>query len=290
MELGLAGAHVTEQQAVLGVKDTFEKETAARTAASEAAQFGIDQSDEVQGAELNTQAAILKVVQAAQERAAFELGPGTTAQEVAKAKTKATEQAIIDLANTVPGSITALQNLGYTVVTLPDGKQIVVTADTSQAVKAIQDLVDKVTDGIDTVASISFGPSGRSRRRPRRPRRPRWLAPLAGSPRGLTVAGLAAPAPMRAVAEHAAALHVTVNITAAGSAPSTPRFARHRHGAARLVARNGPVSDVVERHDVAAGRAVAGHEGRRDGRARLSVGHVDAAVHPCTLRQAGRSR
>jgi hypothetical protein len=146
-DLGANQARLTLQASVLNVKSALADEAKAQQDAADAAQFGVDQSADVQAANIKTQQAILGVIGAAQQRAVQALGPSASAEAQHKAALDATTDAVKFLALSIPGSVTALEGLGYKVTTLPDGS-IAVTVEDDKAradLEAFNEYADAVT-------------------------------------------------------------------------------------------------------------------------------------------------
>ena len=130
--LGAAAAGVDVHQAWIGVDDAMRKASEAAFLASLAGEQTAEGARNVRVAELAAQESVLAYIAAAQKKAIADAGPNADASEQAAAATKAHDKAIIDMTNTIPGSVTALDGLGYTVRTLPDGKQIVITTNAAE--------------------------------------------------------------------------------------------------------------------------------------------------------------
>lgn len=165
--LALASAGLAVQQSMLNLSGALADETQATNDATAAAQFGVDQSATVQAAHLKTEDAILKVIAAAQAKAVQEAGPSATASEKATAANEATAASIASIAQTTPGAIKALQDLGYQVITLPSG-EVVVTANTTDAERKIANLQAQIAEFIRFASQpgafnppigVGFGPT-----------------------------------------------------------------------------------------------------------------------------------
>lgn len=139
-QLGAANASIAFQQAQLGVNDALDKEVKLYLEGQQPTQTAAQYQNDLAQAHLGTETAVLAVVSAAEKKAEADAGPNATAADIAKAKLDAQNQAIINLTNSTPASIQALHDLGFAVITLPGGKQIVITVETEQAIANINAL------------------------------------------------------------------------------------------------------------------------------------------------------
>lgn len=245
-QLGLMGANLTLQGSYLGVQQALKDQAQAQHDANDAAQFGVDQSAEVEAAHIKTQQAILGVIKAAQDRAVQASGASKDSEEAHKAATDATTQAIQYMAATIPGAVDELKALGFQVVTLPDGS-ITVTADTAEAAAQLQALQDQLAGfiqfantsgwrgglGLETGGTTSTSAA------------PAAIAPAA-APRALT-SGAPAPAPASAPAAFASSAPTfVVNVSTTGLGASVPEIQRAVVEALRgYVERNGRLVGVT---------------------------------------------
>lgn len=129
---------------VLAVADAEAKVNEIRTEGQQPAETAEEYTRRLTQATLAEQAAVNDAIKAAIALAIQNAGPSASAHDKAAAAADAQAAAIIRLWHSTPETQRALQELGYTVVTLPDGKEIVIRADTGQAVGAI----DAVTEAL----------------------------------------------------------------------------------------------------------------------------------------------
>jgi hypothetical protein len=250
--LALAAANLGVQGSMLNLRAALDDQTKAQTDANNAAQFGVDQSADVEAADIKTQQAILSVVDAAQKRAVQALGPSANAEAQHTAAVDATTAALENMAATVPGTIGELQKLGYQVLTLPDG-EVVVTANTTQAEQQLAALHQQIADFLAFASQPgAYGPFGVGASA-----RPTGTAALSAAPAAVP-AELVAPMALAAGAPAAPAVPAllagvpasgvtfVVNVTTRGLGADAPEIQRAVVDALRgYVSRNGRLEDVT---------------------------------------------
>lgn len=247
--LGMAQANLGVQGSMLNLNQSVKDYTQAQHDAADAAQVGIDNSAQVEAAQLKEQDAILKVIDAARQRAVQALGPSADGEAQHKAATDATTQAIQYMAATVPGAVDQLKALGFHILTLPDGS-ITVTADTADAAAKLQALYNQLAGFIQFANSsgwrggLGFEGGTRSAAPPApgpAPVSTALVAPMAYAATP-TVVPMAAPAPRMG----AQGLVINVNVATTGLGPDTPEIQRAVVEAIRgYVSRNGTLEGVA---------------------------------------------
>jgi len=247
--LALAQSNLGVQASMLNLRQALDDQAKAQTDANNAAQFGVDQSDEVEGAEIKVQQAIFGVIDAASKRAIQASGASPDSEAAHKAAVDATTLALENMAATVPGTITELQKLGYQVLTLPNG-EIVVTANTTDAEQKIAALQQQIADflkvALNTPGFSFINPGGGSTRsvapaRATGPVTPELVAPMAfaAAPAGPAVPALTSGVP-------ASGVTFVVNVTTRGLGADAPEIQRAVVDALRgYVSRNGRLEDVT---------------------------------------------
>jgi hypothetical protein len=236
--LASAAAGVDLQSKVLNVNDALDKENKLLADGQTDAQTAEQYQNDLAQAHVNTENAVLGVIAASAAKAQADAGPNATNTQIATDKLNAQNDAVLALWNNVPQTRQALTDLGYSVTTLPDGKQIVVTADTSQAVAAIQsviDAVERLTQHAGDAVRNGFGLTTRS-------------AP------GTQLVPAAAPAPAALGAAPAAVMARAavpvytfhVNVSTRGLGADAPEIQRAVVDALRgYVTRNGRLENVT---------------------------------------------
>jgi hypothetical protein len=247
--LALAQANVGVEGAMLNLRQASADAAKAQTDANNAAQVGVDQSDDVEGANIKVQNAIFGVIKAAQDRAVQATGQSPNSEAAHQAALDATTHALEVMAATVPGTIKQLQDLGYQVLTLPNG-EIVVTANTTQAEQQIAALQRQIADflavALNTPGFSFINPGGGSTRsvapaRATGPVTPELVAPMAfaAAPAGPAVPALTSGVP-------ASGVTFVVNVTTRGLGADAPEIQRAVVDALRgYVSRNGRLEDVT---------------------------------------------
>ena len=252
--LALAQANLGVQGSMLNLRQALDDQTKAQHDANDAAQFGVDQSANVEAADIKVQQSILAVVDAAQKRAIQALGPSSTAEQQHAAAVDATTTALENMAATVPGTIGELQKLGYQVLTLPNG-EIVVTANTTQAEQQLAALQRQIGEFLTLAQNTpgfganftGLGASSASVA-PARPTGPAGVPAELVAPMALAAAPAAPAVSPRfgAGAVPASGLTFVVNVTTRGLGADAPEIQRAVVDALRgYVSRNGRLEDVT---------------------------------------------